>query len=75
MESTVSEVMSATVLQVQPGELLVCGHASCQEVVVHTAQACCFCPGDQVCIRYSGAMTSSLPPQISASSVTHMCCR
>ena len=66
MEPAMSEVMSATVLRVRRGELLVCDCATRREVVVHTDQACC--------IRYSGAMTNSLPPQISADTVTHMCC-
>ena len=74
MDPAMSEVMSATVLRARRGELLVCDCATRREVVVHTDQACCFCPGDQVCIRYSGAMTNSLPPQISADTVTHMCC-
>lgn len=58
--------MHATVLKVQCDSLLVCDHATSQEVLVHTDQARCFCPCDQVCICYSGAMTMSIPPQISA---------
>ena len=50
-------------------QLLVCDLNSCQEVLVHTNDACCFRPGQCVCITYSGAMTMSIPPQISAECV------
>lgn len=69
--------MCATVRQVQCCELLVCDHCTSEEVVVHSDQACHFCVGDQVCICYNGAMTFSVPPQISAARITRMssrCC-
>lgn len=47
-------------------ELLVCDLCSCQEFRVHTDKACCFQPGQCVCITYSGAATMSIPPQINA---------
>ena len=58
--------MLATVLEVREGGLLVFDHAMSQRVVVHTPQARRFCIGGCVCIRYSGAMTLSIPPQITA---------
>lgn len=70
MESTVNTTMCATVLTVMDERLLVCDHLTSQEVIVHTRNACRFCAGDQICIRFSGAMTLSLPPQISAISIT-----
>lgn len=43
MESTSSAVtMCATVLRVCPCELCVCDHENCQQVLVHTDNACCF---------------------------------
>ena len=61
MESTSSAVtMCATVLRVCPCELCVCDHENCQ----------------QVCIKFSGAMTRSCPPQITADCVrpVNCCC-
>ena len=68
--------MKARILRVCPCELLVCDLCGCQEVLVHTDQACCFRVGQCVCITYNGAMTMSLPPQISADCVTLLngCC-
>ena len=67
MESTSSAVtMCATVLRVCPCELCVCDHENCQQVLV----------GQQVCIEFSGAMTRSCPPQITADCVrpVNCCC-
>ena len=58
--------MCAVVCQVQDGFLLVRDQSSCQEVRVNTSCAHCYAAGDRICIHYSGAMTNSLPPQISA---------
>lgn len=68
--------MRARVLRVDCCQLLVCDLCGCQEVLVHTDNACCFRPGQCVCITYSGAMTMSIPPQISADCVTLLngCC-
>ena len=77
MECTSSAVtMSATVLRVCPCELCVCDHENCQQVLVHTDNACCFRVGQQVCIEFSGAMTRSCPPQITADCVrpVNCCC-
>lgn len=74
-DSTVTtETMRARVLRVQCDSLLVCDCCACQRVVVHTTHACCFCPGDLVCIRFNGAMTASIPPQISATCITKERC-
>lgn len=62
----------ATVLTVDSCQLLVLDHCTSQEVLVHSHMACRFCPGDQVCIHYSGAMTRSLPPQITAFCIRHL---
>ena len=61
--------MCAVVCKVECDSLLVCDQATRQEVLVHTSDACCFHVGDCVCIHYSGAMTMSLPPQISATCI------
>lgn len=62
--------MQATVLRVQCDNLLVFDHAMSQTVVVHAADACRFHVGEYVCIRYSGVMTRSIPPQITATNIT-----
>ena len=38
-------------------------------VQVNTANACCYQVGDCLCIHYNGAMTNSIPPQISATCI------
>ena len=58
--------MKATILRVCQCHLVVCDLCTCQEVVVHTPCACRFCRGETVCIRFNGAMTASIPPQITA---------
>jgi len=58
--------MQATVLSVENRRLLVFDRERRQTVVVHTQDARRFRPGNLVCIRFSGAMTNSIPPQISA---------
>lgn len=65
-------VMIATVLKVQKCDLLVCDLSNDCEVLVHCAKACCFCVDDKIRIEYSGIMTMSIPPQISATCIT--CC-
>lgn len=66
--------LKACVLQVCPCELLVCDLCTSQRVLVHTPDACCFRCGEHICITYGGAMTNSLPPQISADRIERMCC-
>ena len=65
--------LKACVLKVCPCELLVCDLCTCQQVSVHTPDACCFRPGERVCVTYDGAMTHSLPPQVTAQQVERMC--
>lgn len=64
--------MCATICRVCNRSLLVCDHDTNQFVVVRTNRACCFCPGDHVCIHFNGAMTNSIPPQINATCIE--CC-
>lgn len=65
-ESNSPVTMKARVCRVNCCDLLVCDLCTSQEVTVHTPDACCFSAGDLVCVTYSGAMTMSVPPQISA---------
>ena len=58
--------MCAVVCQVQDGSLLVCDQSNCQQVQVNTSCANCYSAGDHICTHYNGAMTASIPPQISA---------
>lgn len=61
--------MCAVVLRVECHSLLVCDQEMRQEVVVHTQAVQCYLPGDRICIEYSGAMTASIPPQITATCI------
>lgn len=61
--------MHGTVRQVNCDSLLVCDCETEQEVLVYTGCACCFRPCDHVCVCYSGAMTMSIPPQITANNI------
>ena len=63
--------MIATVREVECCRLLVCDHCTNQEVLVLTDDACCFNCGDCVCIHYNGVMTRSIPPQITATCISH----
>lgn len=74
MEEAINTTMCATVRQACPCRLLVCDHATDQEVLVHTPNACCFSCGERVCIHYNGIMTMSIPPQISADCVYRAAC-
>ncbi len=67
-------IMNATVLQVYGCELLVCDHSTSQEIIVHTTQASCFVVGENVSIWYNGAMTLSIPPQITAVCIQRSSC-
>lgn len=66
--------MLATVQEVQDTYLLVFDQCTKQEVIVHTPCACRFSPCERVCIVYSGAMTRSIPPQITAIRITPAPC-
>ena len=65
-------VMFATVLEVNCSNLLVKEFPNEQEVIVNTSWACRFNVGENVKIVYNGAMTASLPPQISARRIFKM---
>ena len=69
---TMEQTMCAQVLQVCPCRLLVCDQDTCQQVLVHTPRACCYCPGECLCIQFDGAMTNSIPPQISAKCIRRL---
>ena len=78
VENTMNTTMTATILEVNCCDLLVCEKCTCQQVLVHTEDACCFRCGECVCIHYNGIMTNSLPPQITADCIHrlpgHCCC-
>ncbi len=65
----------ATVLAVLDGALLVRDCCTCQQVLVHTQGTRCFRPGARARIRYSGASTRSLPPQVTATEICRICRR
>lgn len=62
--------IQATVRKVEHNTLYVYDHTMLQITVVHTPDACRFHVGDLVCIQYSGAMTMSIPPQVTATSIS-----
>ena len=64
-----SVILVARVLRVHRDHLLVRDCRTRQEVRVNTPRARRFRPGESVIIQYSGAMTRSIPPQISAQSI------
>lgn len=66
MEKTANVFMIAKVTCVACDHLLVCECNTHQEVLVRTNHARCFSRGDCICIRFNGAMTMSIPPQITA---------
>lgn len=78
METTTNATMVATILEVHCCDLLVCEKCTCQQVLVHTDDACCYRCGECICIHYSGMMTASIPPQITADCIHrlpgHCCC-
>jgi len=65
-------VMLAIVLSVGVGNLLVRDLSNNQEVRVNTRDARRFAPRDRIAILYNGAMTASIPPQISAISIQRL---
>ena len=74
METTNTATLLATVISVQSGSLLVCSRCDRQQILVQTADACSFSCGDCVCVVYNGVMTASIPPQISADSISRVSC-
>ena len=61
--------MIATVIRTEPGNILVWDAAASREVKVHFRDAGRFSPGERIRITYNGAMTHSIPPQITAISI------
>lgn len=62
--------MFATVVQAWGSQVLVTNNANGQEVLVNTNYSTRnLSTGDQVRIQFNGAMTASIPPQISAISI------
>lgn len=72
-ETPMLTTLKAKILRVCCCDLLVCDVCTCQEILVHTPRACCFSVGECVCIEYSGAMTMSIPPQITATDIRRVC--
>ena len=59
-------IMCADVIEVNNDNLLVRDNRTEQEVIVNTPCTCRINAGDRIRIVYNGAMTNSLPPQISS---------
>ncbi|MDE6678672.1 MAG: hypothetical protein K2K02_06495 [Ruminococcus sp.] len=68
-------IMCAKVLEVNNDNLLVHDNSTEQDVVVNTSCTCRFNVDDHVKIIYNGAMTNSLPPQISPQKICKINCR
>lgn len=64
--------MDAIVLQVNAGSLLVRDLSNNNEVLVIFRDSRRFNTGDSVRIIYTGTMTASIPPQITATSITRV---
>lgn len=62
-------IMNAIVLRVDSGSLLVRDLEINQEVLVFFRDARRFSPGNRIRITFSGAITRSIPPQITATSI------
>lgn len=58
--------MCAVILEISDRRLLVRDSKTDQEIAINTRCNCNFRVGDRVIIVYNGAMTRSIPPQISA---------
>lgn len=71
--TTTPTTMTARVMEVSCNSLLVCDQSTCQQVQVNTSNACCYRVGQCLCIHYDGAMTASIPPQISATKICRIC--
>lgn len=64
-----TSTLTAQVLDVRCGALLVCDCENSQQVQVNTDDACSYEAGDRLQIQYNGTMTNSLPPQITATCI------
>lgn len=63
----------AKVIGVEYDKLFVFDYATNQAIIVHTKDAYQFLCGDCLWIEYSGAMTKSIPPQITAINIQKYC--
>ena len=66
--------MSARILDIEDDRLLVRDMRTRQEVAVNTDCTCGLEVGDRIIIFYNGAMTMSIPPQISAIRIRKASC-
>lgn len=64
--------MDAVVISTDRNGLLVSNEANGEEVFVNTRNAGRFSPGDRIRIRFSGQMSMSIPPQITATSIQRL---
>lgn len=62
--------MNATVIEVYDSGLLVSDLSTSQEVLVNKQDICRVWPQDLVRIEFSEAIVKSIPPQITADSIT-----
>lgn len=62
-------IMQGVVIETYRDHLHVRDVGKRQRVIVHTSKANQFRPGERILIFYSGAMTMSIPPQITASKI------
>ncbi len=66
--------MCARILDIDNDRLLVMDMKTKQEVAVNTDCVCGFEEGDRIIIFYNGAVTMSIPPQISAIRIRKASC-
>ncbi|MDE5753117.1 MAG: hypothetical protein K2H89_01020 [Oscillospiraceae bacterium] len=69
------ETMTGVILEINENQILIRDEATNQEVAVNTCCVCNLAVNDRVSILYSGMMTMSIPPQISARRITRLNCR
>ena len=65
-------VLIGRVERVEPGRLVVRDRQTERRVIVHARNTRCYFPGDLLHILYSGVMTHSNPPQISAIAIRRL---
>ncbi|MCL2077879.1 MAG: YobA family protein [Oscillospiraceae bacterium] len=62
-------IMNATIIDISPQVLTVRNQANHEEVIVRYRNTRRFVVGDRIRITYSGIMTMSFPPQITANNI------
>lgn len=65
-------IMNATVISIDPRGLLVRDSETGEEVFVNFGNPGLFSPGEAIRITYTGTMTPSIPPQISATAIVRV---